>query len=68
MYVGLSVLNFVIFQKRGFQIINLKLSNMIKLTLLDSLLQEITVTEIPIATYLIRPSLHCLIHFSKRLQ
>ena len=35
-------------------------------TLLDSLLQEVTVTEIQIATCLIRPSLHCLIHFSKR--
>ena len=45
---------------------NINLSNMTKLTLLDSLLQEVTVTEIQIATCLIRPSLHCLIHFSKR--
>ena len=46
--------------------INFFLSNMTKLTLLDSLFQEVTVTEIQIANCLIRPSLHCLIHFSKR--
>ena len=45
---------------------NINLSNTTKLTLLDSLLQEVTVTEIQIATCLIRPSLHCLIHFYKR--
>ena len=34
--------------------------------MLDSLLQEVTVTEIQIAICLIRPSFHCLIHFSMR--
>ena len=43
------------------------LSNTTKLILLDSLLQEVTETESQIAFCLIRPSLHCLIHFSKRL-
>ena len=45
---------------------NINLSNTTKLTLLDSLLQEVTVTEIQIAICLIRPSFHCLIHFSMR--
>ena len=58
--VRLSVLDFVIFQKRGFEIINLNLSNTTKLILLDSLLQEVTMVEIQIATCLIRPSLYCL--------
>ena len=40
--VGWSVLDFVIFQKRGFESINSKLSNTTKLTLLDTLLQEVT--------------------------
>ena len=44
---------------------NINLSNTTKLTLLDSLLQEVTVTEIQIATCLIQPSFYCLIHFSK---
>ena len=45
---------------------NSNLSNMTKLILLDSLLQEVRVTGIQIATWLIWPSLYCLIHFSKR--
>ena len=63
--VRLSVLDFVIFQKRGFEIINLTLSNTTKLILLDSLLQEVTAPEIQITTFLIHPSLYCLIHFYK---
>ena len=45
---------------------NFNLSNTTKHILLDSLLQEVRVTEIQIATCLIRLSLNCLIHFSKR--
>ena len=45
---------------------NSNLSNMTKLILLDSLLQEVRVTGIQIATWLIWPSLYCLIHFSER--
>ena len=45
---------------------NFNLSNTTKHILLDSLLQEVRVTEIQIATCLIRLSLCCLIHFSKR--
>ena len=44
----------------------INLYNMTKLVLLDSLLQEVRVTEIQLATCLIRLSLYCLIHFSKR--
>ena len=42
----ISVLNFVIFQKRGFGIINVNLSNTTKLILLDSLLEEVTAPKI----------------------
>ena len=55
------------FSKRGFESKNIKLSNTTKLILLDSLLQEVTEGEIRITTCLIRPSLYCLIHLSKRL-
>ena len=64
--VSLSVIDFLIFQKRGFESIISDLSNATKLTLLDSLLREVAVTEIQIATCLKQPSLHYLIHFSKR--
>ena len=58
---------FLIFQKRGFEIVNINFSNTTKLLLLDSLLQEVTIEEIQIATCLIWQSLFCLIHFSKSL-
>ena len=45
---------------------NCNLSNMTKLIFLDSLLQEVRVTGIQIKTWLIWPSLYCLIYFSKR--
>ena len=45
---------------------NSNLSNMTKLILLDSLLQEVRVTGIQIVTWLIWPSLHWLIHFCGR--
>ena len=61
--VCLSVLNFVIFQKRGLDNTNSNLSNTTKLTLLYSLF-EFTVGVMQKCK--IRPSLLCLIHFSKR--
>ena len=42
MSVGLSVIDFLIFKKRGFESIIGDLSNMTKLTLLESLLREVT--------------------------
>ena len=57
----------IIFQKRGLETVNINLSNKTKLTLLDSLLQEVTTGEIQVATSLIWPSLYFLIHFSRRL-
>ena len=57
----------VVFQKRGFEISSIDFSNMSKLILLDSLLQEVTTAELPMANSLMRPSLYCLIHFYKRL-
>ena len=47
-----SVLDFVIFQKRGFEITNLNLSNTTKLTLLESLPQEVMIGETQLATCL----------------
>ena len=65
--VGWSVIDFLIFQKRGFESTNSNMSTMTKFELLDSLLQEVIAWEIQIATCLIQPHLYCLIHFSKML-
>ena len=67
--VGRSVffLDFVNFQKERFREKYSNLSNTTKLILLESLLQEVMTRETQLATCLIRPSLYCLIHFSKSL-
>ena len=47
--------SFLIFQKEVSRVEYSNLSNMTKLTLLDSLLKEVRVTEMYVATCLIRP-------------
>ena len=54
--VHLPVLNFVFFQKRGFESAISNLSDTTKCILLDSPILELTVVETQIATCPIRPS------------
>ena len=66
--VCLSVLDFVIFQKKRSPGKYSNLSNRTELILLDSLLQEAKMVEIQIATCIMQLSLYFLIHFYKRLR
>ena len=64
----LSVCRSSFFKKRGFEISSIDFSNMSKLILLDSLLQEVTTREIQIATYLIQTGLYFLIYSTRCLK
>ena len=58
----------LVFQQRGFEISSIDFSNMSKLILLDSLLQEVTMREIQIATYMIQTGLYFLIYSPRCLK
>ena len=58
----------LVFQQRGFEISSIEFSSMSKLILLDSLLQEVTMREIKIATYLIQTGLYFLIYSPRCLK